>query len=135
VEGAPFDHMMSVLCILHIPDRVKLWNALAKALKPGGSIYVEDYFAAEQLTDQDKAQLAGSVIRRLISLTSIPTFEFHFVVHVVLNGPPPSLRARKLESPSLPVHNAFLLSSFLQVPSFSKLNLPSARSTFLCFQM
>ena len=61
IEGAPFDHLFCVLVILHIPNRDKLWGALAAAVKPGGTIYVEDYFAAKPLTDQDKAQLAGPV--------------------------------------------------------------------------
>lgn len=61
IQGAPFDHIFSVLVILHIPDRPKLWAALAAAVKPGGTIYVEDYFAAKPLTEQDKAQLAGPV--------------------------------------------------------------------------
>lgn len=61
IVGAPFDHLFSVLTILHIPEREKLWKALSAAVKPGGTIYVEDYFAASPLTDEDKAQLAGPV--------------------------------------------------------------------------
>jgi 2-polyprenyl-3-methyl-5-hydroxy-6-metoxy-1,4-benzoquinol methylase len=38
--GAPFDHLFSVLVILHVPDRAKLWTALAANVKPGGSILV-----------------------------------------------------------------------------------------------
>ena len=58
VINGPFDHMFSVLVILHIPERDKLWRSLAATLKPGGTVYVEDYFAAKPLTDEDKAQLA-----------------------------------------------------------------------------
>jgi SAM-dependent methyltransferase len=61
VINGPFDHMFSVLVILHIPERDKLWRSLAATLKPGGTVYVEDYFAAKPLTDEDKAQLAGPV--------------------------------------------------------------------------
>jgi sarcosine/dimethylglycine N-methyltransferase len=61
VPGAPFDHLFSVLAILHVPQRDLLWTRLAENLKPGGTVYVEDYFARRPLTDQDKAQLAGPV--------------------------------------------------------------------------
>ncbi len=61
VRGAPFDHMLSVLVVLHIPDRDALWKNLARALKPGGEVYVEDYFARAPLTAEDKRQLAGPV--------------------------------------------------------------------------
>lgn len=61
VVNAPFDHLFSVLVILHIPERDRLWRSLAATLKPGGTAYVEDYFAARPLTDEDKAQLAGPV--------------------------------------------------------------------------
>lgn len=61
IPGAPFDHMFSVLVILHITDRDHLWKNLAAALKTGATIYVEDYFAAKPLTDHDKVQLAAHV--------------------------------------------------------------------------
>mmetsp|Transcript_39176 Transcript_39176/g.97048 ORF Transcript_39176/g.97048 Transcript_39176/m.97048 type:complete len:306 (+) Transcript_39176:128-1045(+) len=60
--GAPFDHLFSVLAILHVgAERSKLWGALAAAVKPGGSVYIEDYYAAAPLSARDTEQLAGVV--------------------------------------------------------------------------
>ena len=61
LQGAPFDHMFSILVILHIPERDHLWKNLAAALKTGATIYVEDYFAAKPLSEKDKSQLAAHV--------------------------------------------------------------------------
>ena len=62
IPGAPFDHLMSVLVVLHIPRRDRLWRALAAALKPGGTAYVEDYFALRPLTREDLEDLEGPVV-------------------------------------------------------------------------
>ncbi|EGR45411.1 uncharacterized protein TRIREDRAFT_111110 [Trichoderma reesei QM6a] len=47
---APVDHIISFLCILHIADRDTLFKKAASALKPGGKMYIEDYFARTTLS-------------------------------------------------------------------------------------
>ncbi|KAL7916225.1 S-adenosyl-L-methionine-dependent methyltransferase [Trichoderma velutinum] len=41
----PVDYIVSFLCILHIPDRDTLFQKAVSTLKPGGKIYIEDFFA------------------------------------------------------------------------------------------
>ncbi|TDZ35242.1 Phosphoethanolamine N-methyltransferase 3 [Colletotrichum spinosum] len=43
--GAPVDHIVSFLCILHIPARAALFRKAWEILKPGGKLYIEDFFA------------------------------------------------------------------------------------------
>jgi cyclopropane fatty-acyl-phospholipid synthase-like methyltransferase len=38
-----YDAIISFLCFLHIPDKAKLFAACRAALKPGGTMYIEDY--------------------------------------------------------------------------------------------
>ena len=38
-----YDAIISFLCFLHIPDKVKLFAACRSALKPGGVMFIEDY--------------------------------------------------------------------------------------------
>ena len=42
LRAASFDAVVSFLAIVHIPDRPKLFERLAKALRPGGGCYIED---------------------------------------------------------------------------------------------
>jgi sarcosine/dimethylglycine N-methyltransferase len=56
MEDAAFDAVVSWLAVLHIPDRRRLYERLARALRPGGWCYVEDLcmrapFAAADLRD------------------------------------------------------------------------------------
>jgi cyclopropane fatty-acyl-phospholipid synthase-like methyltransferase len=51
-----FDGVLSLLAVLHIPDRPRLFARLARLLRPGGGIYVEDLcertpFAPHDLAD------------------------------------------------------------------------------------
>ena len=39
----PYDAIVSFLCFLHIADRRRLFAVCRAALKPGGSLYIEDY--------------------------------------------------------------------------------------------
>ncbi|KAM0260899.1 hypothetical protein ACHAQJ_002518 [Trichoderma viride] len=54
---APVDYIVSFLCILHIPDRDTLFQKAASTLKPGGKIYIEDYFAKTTLSKDVSDQL------------------------------------------------------------------------------
>ncbi|MDA9098890.1 methyltransferase domain-containing protein [bacterium] len=57
IAGAPFDALYSILVILHVPRRDALFGILAANLKPGGLVYIEDYFLVNPLIDMDKKQL------------------------------------------------------------------------------
>jgi SAM-dependent methyltransferase len=63
-----FDAVVSLLAILHIPDRPRLFERLARALRSGGGCYVEDLcmsarFAPNDLRDLREIVFGVSVTR------------------------------------------------------------------------
>ncbi|KAL7924850.1 SAM-dependent methyltransferase [Trichoderma austrokoningii] len=64
----PVDYIVSFLCILHIPDRDTLFQKAASTLKPGGKIYVEDFFARTALSKEVSDQL-----RDIVSCPYLPS--------------------------------------------------------------
>ena len=68
LEGAPeaggFDALFAWLVFLHIPDRERLYRRCFEALRPGGAMYVEDYFERGALTDAERGALADKVYCR-----------------------------------------------------------------------
>jgi cyclopropane fatty-acyl-phospholipid synthase-like methyltransferase len=61
------DHIVSFLCILHIPDRIALFSKAAAVLRSGGNIYIEDFYARE-LLDED----LRTILRDAISCPYLP---------------------------------------------------------------
>jgi sarcosine/dimethylglycine N-methyltransferase len=61
-SGAPFDHALSFLCFLHIPDRRRLFSVIGSSLATGGSLYIEDYIGLRQLSSAEAAALATKVM-------------------------------------------------------------------------
>jgi len=57
----PFDGIISMLCMLHIPDKARLFAACRAALKPGGAMYIEDFARARALTPAEEESLAVKV--------------------------------------------------------------------------
>lgn len=60
----PFDGIVSMLCMLHIPDKTRLFAACRSALVPGGTIYIEDFARARTLTASETQTLAVKVQAR-----------------------------------------------------------------------
>lgn len=56
-----YDSIVSMLCVLHIPDRAGLFERWAEALKPGGRIFIDDYVALNTLSPSDRDMLAEAV--------------------------------------------------------------------------
>ncbi len=56
-----FDGLVSMLCFLHIADRESLFANCALALKSGGRLFIDDYFARGDLTLLESGQLAEAV--------------------------------------------------------------------------
>lgn len=58
-----FDHFMSLLVFLHIPDRHGLLKACYEAVKPGGTFVIEDFAAkpGSSFTEQEVASLLDVV--------------------------------------------------------------------------
>lgn len=64
----PVDYIVSFLCILHIPERDILFQKAASTLKPGGKIYIEDYFARTTLSKDTSDKL-----RDIVFCTYLPS--------------------------------------------------------------
>jgi cyclopropane fatty-acyl-phospholipid synthase-like methyltransferase len=60
--GAPFDHALSFLCFLHIPDRRRLFSVIRSSLAPDGSLYIEDFVGLRPLSSAEAAALATKVM-------------------------------------------------------------------------
>ncbi|KAK2056870.1 methyltransferase domain-containing protein [Colletotrichum caudatum] len=58
---APVNHIVSFLCILHIPERVALFKKAFDVLEPGGKLYIEDFFAREPLSGNTLETLRNSI--------------------------------------------------------------------------
>lgn len=57
----PFDGIISMLCMLHIPDKPRLFAACRAALKPGHAMYIEDFALGRPLSDAEAEILAHKV--------------------------------------------------------------------------
>lgn len=56
-----FSGIMSMLCFLHIPDRAQLFSQCARALKKGGRMFIDDYYARRPLGEEDAKTLRERV--------------------------------------------------------------------------
>jgi len=56
-----FDAIVSMLCFLHIPDRVRLFAVCRSVLKKGGTIYIEDFGRNRDATPAETEALAIKV--------------------------------------------------------------------------
>ncbi|KAF6830430.1 methyl transferase-like protein [Colletotrichum plurivorum] len=67
--GAPVDHIVSFLCILHVAEKQReaLFGKASDLLRPGGRVYVEDFFAR---TTMDEGTL--STLRESVSCPGLP---------------------------------------------------------------
>ena len=64
VPPGQFDALFAWLAFLHIPDRERLYRRCHEALRPGGGMYVEDYFERGTFTDNERETLAVKVYSR-----------------------------------------------------------------------
>lgn len=68
--ATPVDHIASMLCILHIPDREAVFRKAASMLPLGGKMYVEDFFARKPLDSTAQCQL-----REVVACPYLPSRE------------------------------------------------------------
>jgi cyclopropane fatty-acyl-phospholipid synthase-like methyltransferase len=63
IPTASFDHFLSLLVFLHIPERTPLLNACYQSCKPGATFVIEDFMAKpkQTFTDQEKVWLSDVV--------------------------------------------------------------------------
>jgi cyclopropane fatty-acyl-phospholipid synthase-like methyltransferase len=58
IKESDFDHFVSWLVFLHIPQRSKLFSVCFNALKPGGTFLIEDMVALHPFSDEEKSVLS-----------------------------------------------------------------------------
>jgi len=61
IPDRSFDSWISLMVFLHICDRTTLLQNCARVLKPKGKFYIEDYYAAKELTPSEQNAL-GEII-------------------------------------------------------------------------
>lgn len=69
VSRESFDHFLSLLVFLHIPDRESLLNACFQALRPGGTFIIEDFMMKpdREFTAQEQTWLLDVVSAPTVS--------------------------------------------------------------------
>ena len=72
-----FDHFVSLLVFLHIPDRAKLLSRCFDHLKPGGSFVIEDFVERGELTPAERATLLDTVKAPTVSSTQAYVAQLH----------------------------------------------------------
>lgn len=81
IPGTPFSHMVSFLCILHIPDRSKLFSKAASSLEKGATVYIEDYFRKGNALSPD----ISTKLRNYVSCPCLPSRE-EYINHLEQAG-------------------------------------------------
>ncbi|WP_372944093.1 methyltransferase domain-containing protein, partial [Shewanella sp.] len=66
MDGGGFDALVSMLVFLHIPDRASLLGRCHDALRPGGALFVEDYYQRGPLSAVERRALAEKVYCRYL---------------------------------------------------------------------
>ena len=64
VPAGHFDALFGWLVFLHIPERERLYRRCHEALRPGGRLYVEDFFERGNLSARERETLALKVYCR-----------------------------------------------------------------------
>lgn len=62
IEGAgSYDLLTSWLVFLHVSEKEKLWKKCAEAVKPGGTIFIEDFYKRSEFTSEERTILSRDV--------------------------------------------------------------------------
>lgn len=72
-SSAQFDHIVSLLCISHIPKSARtalFWQA-ARFLKPGGKLYIEDFYD-KSCGDDSTSHLTEREVQQLQAIMACP---------------------------------------------------------------
>mmetsp|Transcript_27409 Transcript_27409/g.57198 ORF Transcript_27409/g.57198 Transcript_27409/m.57198 type:complete len:292 (-) Transcript_27409:147-1022(-) len=78
--ASSFDGVISFLVFLHIPEKIPLLERCAKMLKPGGILFVEDYFLRSPLSVSEEKSLLEDVFAK-----DLPTRE-EYISHLEASG-------------------------------------------------
>jgi len=68
-----FDHAVSLLVILHVPNRPALLQALHDSLKPGGTFLIEDF----ALVGKEFTTTESSNLKNVVSANTVTSFEVY----------------------------------------------------------
>ena len=72
-SSAQFDHIVSLLCITHIPQaaRASLFRQAARFLKPGGKMYIEDFYD-KSCGENSTSRLTKREVHQLETIMACP---------------------------------------------------------------
>jgi cyclopropane fatty-acyl-phospholipid synthase-like methyltransferase len=62
-----FDHFISLLVFLHVPDRQRVLEHCHRALKPGGRFFIEDFVLRHPMEEQETALLRDTVSAQTVT--------------------------------------------------------------------
>lgn len=62
-----FDHFISLLVFLHVPDRQRVLEHCHRALKPGGRFFIEDFVLRHPMDEQETALLRDTVSAQTVT--------------------------------------------------------------------
>lgn len=88
-----FDHVMSLLVILHVPDRLALLQAAYNCLKPGGTFLIEDFamvgdhFLPQEASNLKNVVSAHTVTSKAAYIAELETAGFVDIEVVDLSAP------------------------------------------------
>jgi SAM-dependent methyltransferase len=60
----PADTLISVLCLLHVPEKEGVMKKLASLLRPGGRAYIADFYAKGELSEHEQTLLRNEGLTR-----------------------------------------------------------------------
>ena len=76
-SSAQYDHVISLLCIMHIPEsaRSALFRQAAQFLKPGGKLYVEDFYDRSCQSDTVSRLTEGELrqLQEVVACSYLPS--------------------------------------------------------------
>lgn len=70
---AEFDHFVSLLVFLHLPDRAQVLQHCYQALKPGGRFFIEDFVALNPFSAEEQQALQQQV--SAVTVSSIEQYQ------------------------------------------------------------
>jgi cyclopropane fatty-acyl-phospholipid synthase-like methyltransferase len=62
-----FDHFISLLVFLHVPDRQRVLEHCYRALKPGGRFFIEDFVLRHPMDEQESTLLRDTVSAQTVT--------------------------------------------------------------------
>lgn len=67
-KDTQYDHLFSILTVLHVPDRAAMFSSMFTVLRPGGKVYLEDMYCRSRCTAEE-----ARLLRDVVGCPLLPT--------------------------------------------------------------